>query len=280
MTQSHDTVAFLGLARDCAEGIERLKSYVDEMRVLGFKTSVFIGENGSVDDTRILIEQIATNEEEWTLIDTAFMSNYPNRLEKMAVGRQMLKDKLNNAGDVPEFVVVLDLDNAFKEPPTPAKIATAISKLKSTEEIFALSATSYPAYYDLLALDAPGLYQVPLWALFRATRNVPLLKWALLILHVFPAQRRVSRAVPFLAKSAFNGLTIYRGDAFILGSYACQDQSYCLCEHIHFNRSIGAATGRKLLVDSALTIRAPGEHIRRELLGKALTRWRIKLGLV
>ena len=64
--------------------------------------------------------------------------------------------------------------------------------------------------------------------------------------------------------SAFNGLCLYRHEDYSRGSYTA-GSDFRVCEHLTFNRSIAAATGRAMVIDPTLAVRTPVEHGRRSL---------------
>jgi hypothetical protein len=262
--------AFLALAKDCAKTIPRFLELLDTLRCNGVSVAAFVGENGSRDGTRALLQR-AEAQEEITLVPTAFMADEPERLRRMALGRQRLKSELEASGIEPRFVCVLDIDNVIARPPSVAALVAAASKL-DRRGIFGVSATSRPHYYDLLAfqdehrsfealLDDLAKSRVDIFEYYRFFRS-----------RIYPHQRALTADREIMCASSFNGLCLYRAETYRLGSYLQVGPS--ICEHLIFNRRLADQTGGAILIDPGLVLRTPVDHAQKSFVPFAWRRLR------
>lgn len=262
--------AFLALAKDCAATIPCFLELLDTLRRSGSSVVAFVGENGSRDGTRVLLQD-AKARGEIKLVPTAFMAGEPARLRRMALGREWLKKEFEASGIKTRFVCVLDIDNVLATPPAVPALLSAAAKLERPG-IFGVSATSRPHYYDLLAfedehrsfarlLDELAENRTGLFAYHRFFRS-----------RIYPYQRALTSDREIACLSTFNGLCLYRSETYRLGSYL-QD-GVNICEHLVFNRHLAALTGGAMLIDSGLALGTPADHAQRSFLPFAWRRLR------
>lgn len=262
--------AFLALAKDCAATIPRFLELLGTLRRNGTSVAAFVGENGSQDETRSLLQR-AEAQGEVILVPTPFMADEPERLRRMALGRERLKSELEASGMEPRFVCVLDIDNVIARPPSIAALLAAASKL-DRQGIFGVSATSRPHYYDLLAfqdehrsfdtlLDDLAKSRIDIFAYYRFFRS-----------RIYPHQRALTDDREIVCASSFNGLCLYRADTYRLGNYLQAGPS--TCEHLVFNRRLAALTGGAMLIDPGLVLRTPIDHAQQSFLPFAWRRLR------
>ncbi|WID96682.1 glycosyltransferase family 2 protein [Bosea vestrisii] len=248
--------AFLALAKDCATTIPRFLALIETLRRKGMSVAAFVGENGSQDGTRLLLQR-AEARGEIILVPTPFMADEPERLRRMALGRERLKSELEASGVEARFVCVVDIDNVIAAPPSVAALLAAALKLEQPG-IFGVSATSRPHYYDLLAfedehrsfetlLDDLAKSRVDIFEYYRFFRS-----------RIYPHQRALTDDREITCSSSFNGLCLYRADTYRLGSYLQAGSS--ICEHLVFNRSLAGLTGGTMLIDPGLVLRTPKDH--------------------
>ncbi|WP_131114729.1 glycosyltransferase family 2 protein [Lichenihabitans psoromatis] len=268
-------VVFLSLARDCARTLPIFFDFTASLRDSGMRCAAIIGENGSRDATKDLL-RTAQAGGHVVAVSTDFMAQIPDRLQRMAVGRQHLKEQLEKSSWTPRFVCIVDLDNAFEQPPTPASFSNAIAKLEH-RGVFAVSATSRPLYYDLLAfedgsisfeflLDEIESHQTNLFAYYRFFRD-----------HIDEQRRLLTSPTDRQCTSAFNGLCLYPNEAYALGSYI--DAASRRCEHLTFNRRVAAATGLQMLIDRELVLKTPSDHNEEAFVPFVIRRLRKRLRL-
>jgi hypothetical protein len=262
--------ALLALARDCAGTIPRLLELLEALRHSGSSVVAFVGENGSRDGTRTLL-QAAEARGELTLVPTAFMAGEPARLRRMALGRERLKKEFEASGIEARFVCILDIDNVLATPPTVPALLAAAAKLERAG-IFGVSATSRPHYYDLLAFEDEQRSFTTLLDELAASRTGILAYHRFFRSRIYPSQQALTSDREITCASTFNGLCLYRGDTYRLGSYL-QDGAN-ICEHLVFNRGLAAVTGEAMLIDPGLVLGTPADHARQSFLPFAWRRFR------
>ncbi|HEV7326045.1 MAG TPA: glycosyltransferase family 2 protein [Bosea sp. (in: a-proteobacteria)] len=267
--------AFLALARDCAGTIPRFLELLGTLRRSGLHVVAFVGENGSRDGTLPLLQR-AEARGEIILVPTAFMADEPERLRRMAMGRERLKSELESSGISPRFVCVLDIDNVIAAPPTVPALLAATSKLERPQ-IFGVSASSRPHYYDLLAFEDEQRSFVTLLDELAKSRTGIVRYYRFFRSRIYPHQRALTSDREIACASTFNGLCLYKGDDYRLGSYI--EAGRALCEHLVFNRRLAARTGGAMLIDPGLVLRTPADHAEQSFLPFAWRRLRKLLAL-
>jgi hypothetical protein len=253
------SILFLCLARNCAGTISVFYEYLNRLEKHGFCCAAIIGENGSSDGTRSLIEQAARPK--ITLLDTSFMVEGKSRLIRMAMGRQALLEEAVTRGIGKDYICVVDLDNAIAIPPDPAAFRAAVERLKDDTALFAIGATSFPVYYDLLSLRVEGYeFLSNLNREITEAKKRPLSYFRFHKERIYSNQRLMTSTAPILCASSFNGFCLYNSADYLLGSYRAHDEEN-VCEHVSHNLSIGRITGKKILISPELVIQAPADHI-------------------
>jgi hypothetical protein len=262
--------AFLALARDCAGTVPRFLELLETLRRSGSRVVAFVGENGSRDETRTLLQR-AEARGEIILVPTAFMAAEPERLRRMALGRERLKHELESSGISSRFVCVLDIDNVIATPPPVPALLAAASKL-DRPGIFGVSASSRPHYYDLLAFEDQQRSFTTLLDDLAKSRTDIVAYYRFFRSRIYPHQRALTSDREIACASTFNGLCLYRADSYRLGSYL--QAGPALCEHLVFNRRLAALTGGLMLIDPGLLLRTPADHAERDFLPFAWRRLR------
>jgi len=256
--QTPASILFLCLARNCEPTLPSFFSFLSSLRESGLHSHTIIGENGSTDRTRLLIENAAPFGVQ--LLDTTSMANAPSRLARMATGRQLLLDTAKTLPiQQPEFICIVDLDNVILRPPEPATLIRAMDRLRNNPALFAVGANSHPFYYDLLSLRADGHDYTNLNAEIASAKKNPLTYFHFHKTRIYRNQQSISRTQPLYCDSSFNGCCIYRSEDFYAGTYL-SDQMETVCEHVTLNLSIGKATGKRMMIDPALIVQSPADH--------------------
>ncbi|MCO5090983.1 glycosyltransferase family 2 protein [Bosea sp. (in: a-proteobacteria)] len=262
--------AFLSLARDCAPTIPRFLDLLAALRSRGLSLAAFVGENGSRDGTRALLER-AEAAGQLVLVPTAFMAKIPDRLARMALGRERIKMELDASRLEPRIVCVLDLDNVLARPPSATALIEAAAKL-DRPGIFGVSATSRPHYYDLLAFQDEGRSFETLLDDLAASRGNIFSYYRFFRSRIYPHQQALTDDREIACASSFNGLCLYRAEVYRLGSYLRSGRS--ICEHLVFNRRLAEMTGAKMLIDPGLVLPTPIDHSEQSFLPFAWRRLR------
>lgn len=262
--------AFLALARDCAATIPRFLELLQTLKRSGSSVVAFVGENGSRDGTDALLQQ-AQLRGEITLVSTAFMADEPERLRRMALGRERLKGELEASGLEPRVVCVLDIDNVIATPPTIPALLAAAAKL-DRPGVFGVSASSRPHYYDLLAYEDEQRSFATLLDELASSRSDIVKYYRFFRSRIYPHQQALTSDSEITCASTFNGLCLYRAELYRLGSY--RQAGPAICEHLVFNRRLAALTGGAMLVDPGLVLSTPPDHARQSFLPFAWRRFR------
>ena len=252
------SLSFLCLARDCEATVPLFFSYLDRLRQSGFQCRALIGENGSRDQTRALIQKGAASGVE--LLDTTKMSEGKRRLIRMAIGREALLLAARERGLLDaDYVCVMDLDNVMTNPPSPEGLTRAIVRLREDKSLFAVGTSSVPYYYDILTLRAEGHDYTHMEAELAEAKKKPLTYYRYHQKQIYTNQRRMTKNEPIYCTSSFNGFCIYNSQDFSLGSYFA-DNVGDVCEHVSLNLSIGRTTGKRMVIGPELVIRTPADH--------------------
>lgn len=270
MRDARPDFAFLALAKDCAPTIPHFLELLQALRLSGSSVTAFVGENGSRDGTQTLLEQ-AQMRGEIILVPTAFMASEPERLKRMALGRERLKSELEASGLEPRFVCVLDIDNVIAVPPSVPALLAAAAKL-DRPGVFGVSASSRPHYYDLLAYEDEQRSFATLLDELAISRSGIVKYYRFFCSRIYPHQRALTSDREIACASTFNGLCLYRAGTYRLGSY--RQVGAGLCEHLVFNRRLAALTGGTMLIDPDLVLRTPRDHAAQSFLPFAWQRFR------
>lgn len=247
-------ILFLGLARNCARTIPNFFSFLGHLAERGVSSWALIGENGSRDRTRRLIEEDPVTE----LVDTGFMQGSPSRLQRMAMGREHLLQLAKRTRREP-YVAVVDLDDVMLHPPHPASVLTAMGRLDADPKLFGIGATSYPRFYDLLALRAGGVDFSRMHETIEWAKRSPFTYYQFQKNFIYSNRRAFTSDQPIPCESTFNGFVLYRSDDYFLGSYRSSRED-TVCEHATLNLRIGEITGKSMLIVPELKVKAPHEH--------------------
>ncbi|VXC55349.1 conserved hypothetical protein [Arthrobacter sp. 8AJ] len=225
-----------------------------------------VGENGSHDGTRQLLEKAESLTGLVTVVDTSAMSKVVGRLHRMAFGRQMLADYARGMPVSTRSICVLDIDEPFLEHLDQESFTEALRRLDGGQ-FFAVAATSRPTYYDLLAFEDDNRSFWNLELQITSFQRNPLKYYLFFRNVIYREQRALTANFDILCLSAFNGLCLYLPEYYALGSYLQPGSSANICEHVIFNRSVAKASGKHMVIDGALVVPMPKEHGKRSLPG-------------
>ena len=252
------SLAFLSLARNCASTLPNVFAFLRDLSASGVEVVSFFGENGSEDATRPLLVDAAASMD-LRVVDTSIMSSVGSRFDRMATGREILREALKDSALQPDLVCVADVDSVFSAAPDVAELKGAASRLLADDTAFACSATSRPYYYDLIAFETPSENYADLVDRIRQARRNKLTLFQFMKENVYSNQIRLTRSLPERCISAFNGLCLYKTQPFLGASYLTSDEAI-VCEHVTLNRRIAKNTGQQMIIDQRLFLTTPHEH--------------------
>ncbi len=185
MTSRDLDVAVLALARDCAATLPGALEAVAELSHLGVRIHLYVGENGSRDDTRELLRR--ADPSLVTTVDTSEIATEPDRLKRIARARTLVAAVARDESESRvSTVLVVDLDEPFLESVPSAEIAALVERVLDDPDHFALGATSHP-YYDLLAFEDARHSFVGLESRLRARRRNPWRYWTIFRDEIYPS---------------------------------------------------------------------------------------------
>ena len=259
MKKQKATIAFLGLAQNCSRDLHNFFDFIDEIQSEFKKIYIFIGENNSKDNTLKILQNYKNKKVEKKIINTSFMSKYSFRLEKMARGRNYVSYftkglKLN-------YVVWLDLDDVLSEGIRKKDFLNSIKILDSRKDLFGVSATSYPFYYDILSLRIKGYFMKNIYSISKVKKIFK--GYMLRKKNIYDIQKKINKNSK-LSISSFNGICIYKYKYYKISSHINFDQSLKKIreqvEHVTFNEIIYNKYKKFILINKNLKLKMPTEH--------------------
>ena len=246
----------LATVRNCEKTLG--SSIGDIERFVGGQTvsQWFIVESDSEDKTVETLAQLSVEVSGFRFESLgALRHTVPDRVKRIAIARQRALETAAKFIRGDDFVIVADLDGITSS-------LQAGGFLRATHQLGSfdvVTANSKSFYYDILALRAKGWVEED----YRLTRqklidrgvssfeahNESLVK----------KQRRISHlAAPIEVQSAFGGIAIYSGKAFLAGEY--ESGGSFECEHVGFHRQL-TENGYRICIDPGLVVAPEWRHV-------------------
>lgn len=248
-------IVFLGLAQNCEIFLKNFFSKIDEISTKK-NIKVFIGENGSDDYTFDLIQKKIFSNKIYNFVDTTFIEKYDDRIKRLALGRQLLKEKLIKSNIRSKYVCVIDLDDVINETFNLNLIEKLISTLnEGHEKYFGVSLSSKPYYYDILNFESD---EFPNNNIKQLQNNRSINSYTKRNEFIYKTQKLISKKKIFECISGFNGMCLYFYKDYITSEYY-ENNNNQTPEHLFFNRYLSAKLNKKILVIDNY-FRMPREH--------------------
>ncbi len=248
-------VIFLGLAQNCEIFLKNFFSKIDHISKKK-NIKVFIGENGSNDYTFDLIHKKILSSNIYHFIDTTFIEKYNDRIKRLALAREALKENLVKLKIKSKYVCVIDLDDVINESFNLNLIENLIFTLnKEHEKYFAVSLSSKPFYYDILNFESN---EFPNKNIKQLQNNRSINSYKQRREFIYKTQKLMSNKKNFECISGFNGLCLYSYKDYISSKYY-EDNEDQTPEHLLFNRYLNKKLKKKILVTDNY-FRMPKEH--------------------
>ena len=92
--QKQVDIVFLGLAQNCRKYLPKFFDVIKDISQRK-NVEVLIGENGSEDYTFEVIQKNIDVNDKITFVDTTFIEEFPDRIKRLALARQKLKNSFN-----------------------------------------------------------------------------------------------------------------------------------------------------------------------------------------
>ena len=248
-------IAFLGLAQNCSKHLPKFFDVIKDIS-LNKNVRVFIGQNGSDDYTFDVIQKNIHLDNKITFVDTTFIEQFSDRIMRLALARQKLKNHLINENINPKFVCVVDLDDVLNKNFNSDLINDlSIILEKNDDKYFAVSLSSKPYYYDILNFESD---EFPNKGVKQLQNNRSIKSCSARKKYIYDVQKSLTKKTTFDCISGFNGLCLYTYKDFIQSDYF-EDNDDPTPEHLYLNRILCIKTGKKILVTDNL-LRMPQEH--------------------
>ena len=252
-------IIFLGLAQNTEKTIKTFFKFYEKTKKIYNTSYLIIGEDNSVDNTKKILNKYKKKMKNFKLIDTSFIKKTNYRLEKMALLREYLLKETKKIKKKIHFVCWFDLDDVLKNDIEIKKFIFSNLKLIHDKKIFAVSASTTPAYYDILSYRKKNFFQKNIYEISLNKKIIS--GYSLRKKYIYDMQKKISNMKSHYTISSFNGMCIYHYKYFSLGSYL--DQKSIMrsqVEHVTLNKKISKITNKNILVDKNFDLSLPIEH--------------------
>ncbi len=252
------SIAFLGCARDCGEGLTRTVECVTRLRELFGVSSLHFFENDSADGTRALIgalqESGLAKLHGFAGLDTLMT----RRTERLAFARNTLLDAALDEGS--EYICWIDCDGLLDESFDVAGFISCFRQGAVWDGVFPVN-PGY--YYDIWALRHPVMWPDDYVERMNSEVDLALGMEPIIRREMLCRQISANLMTGWLpVDSAFGGMAIYRAEVCRHGRYVGLQNDHEVCEHVSFNRGVVRA-GARLYVNPQFRVRCPDEHLAR-----------------
>ena len=248
-------IAFLGLAQNCSKYLPKFFDVIKDIS-LSKNVEVLIGENGSDDYTFEVIQKNIDVNNKITFVDTTFIEQFPDRIKRLALARQKLKNYLIDRNINPKFVCVVDLDDVLNKNFNRDLIDNLLKILENdNNKYFGVSLNSEPYYYDILNFESD---EFPNKGVKQLQNNRSINSYPARKKFIYSVQKSLTKKKKFDCISGFNGLCLYIYKDFIQSDYLEKNNDPSP-EHLYLNRNLCHKTGKRILVTENL-LQMPQEH--------------------
>jgi hypothetical protein len=249
---------FLSLAKNVEKTIPIFLDFINKISK-NHRVLVCIGEDSSKDNTLEIINKYKRKLNNLIIIKTDKINKINNRIQKIAAGRQILKDYIIKNKLYAKFVVITDLDDVLKNGLNIKSFKQALHILQiNKNEIFGISAKSKPYYYDMLNLKIPNLYNFNIYKI-QSEKNFDFYNKRKK--YIYDYQVKISRMKDILTISSFNGFCIYFFNNYKNSNYISADKKNITPEHLYFNNNIHKNSKKFILMSNAIILNTPQEHM-------------------
>jgi hypothetical protein len=254
------SIAFLGCARDCAEGLTRTVECVSRLRGLFGASSLHFFENDSVDGTRARIAALQASGLAKLHGFSGLDALMTRRTERLAFARNTLLEAALKEGA--QYICWIDCDGLLDEEFEVAGFLSCFRWEAVWDGVFPVN-PGY--YYDIWALRHPVMWPSDYVERMNSEVDLALGMEQLIRCEMLSRQISANRMAGWLpVESAFGGMAIYRAEVCRHGRYVGLEDDHEVCEHVSFNRGIVGA-GARLYVNPQFRVKCPDEHLARGL---------------
>lgn len=248
-------IIFLGLAQNCEKFLPNFFDTIDKISK-NKEIKVFIGENDSQDLTFDIIQKKVISNEVYQFVDTTFIEQFEDRIKRLALARQFLKDTLTKLEIKSKYICVIDLDDVINDVFSFELIQNLIKNLElNKEKYFGVSISSKPYYYDILNFESE---EFPNKNIKQLQNNKSIKSYKQRKKYIYNVQSSLTKKNNFECISGFNGLCIYFYEEYIKSNYI-EKKTDQTPEHLLFNRYLYKTLNKKILVTNNF-FKMPDEH--------------------
>ena len=248
-------IIFLGLAQNCEKFLPRFFKTIDDISK-NKKIKVFIGENDSNDLTFDVIQKKVLANNIYQFIDTTFIEKFDDRIKRLALARQTLKDNISKLNIISKYICVLDLDDVINDEFNENLLNKLINNLElNKDKYFGISLSSKPYYYDILNFESE---EFPNRNIKQLQNNKSIKSYKTRKKYIYNIQHLLSEKNNFECISGFNGLCIYAYGEYMKSNYY-EDSIDQTPEHLLFNRYLNKTLNKKIMVTDNF-FKMPDEH--------------------
>jgi len=268
----------IGAARNIADKLPRSLATMAQIAALFARSAIVIGENGSTDGTKAVLDTFRTADPDRFKVLTldAEANHIPARTVRLALVRNKLLEYVHAHYPTYEYILMIDLDGILDGFDVPS-IARALQTPGKWDALFANSAGKY---YDIWALRSEALnvtfdcwdfvrhIQIQYSATQAFAKQIAVTQYQTQI----PATQD-----PIPVQSAFGGLGLYRlrataGCVYHGVTTTCSCTHLikgirpnscfpCVCEHVSFHADMIAKHGARLFILPSLLVASQDEHL-------------------
>jgi hypothetical protein len=235
------TVAFVAICRNAMPWLPRTLALVEETGAMFREWSAFVYENDSADDTKEVLAAWQNGQQRHASLNTngrphLNLTTAPVRTHALAEYRTACQWFVRN-GEAPDYVIVFDADpwGGFSVD----GVANSIAWLDADRDLYGLAAYSWGEWGPPVSPKPIAVH----YDAFAARLN----HWRQRDQQWFFHWHPPVGSTPVRFNSAFGQLAIYRGDAYLAGTYGGDD-----CEHVVFHSSIAAATQKRFALNPSM----------------------------
>lgn len=252
-------IVFLGLIQNSQETLKYFLKFYTRIKKYYKNCYLIIGENGSKDDTLKLLKNFQKKEKNLIIEDTSFSEKYKYRLEKMSNLRECLKNTIETLNKKIDFTCWFDLDDVIANSLLPKKFYNLNLKLLNKPNLFGISSSSKPYYYDILSFRKKDFFNKNIYSI-SLNKNI-FTGYKLRKKYIYDVQKKITKFKNIETISSFNGMCIYHYKYFKLSSYLDKKRIMrTQVEHVTFNKKINKLTNKFILVDKDFCMNLPEEH--------------------
>ena len=259
-TLKKKNIAFLALTQNSEKTLSHFLNFYKKIKKKYKNCYLIIGENDSRDNTKVILKAFKKSDKNFILVNTDFARKYEYRLEKMSNLRETISKKLNSLNRKIDYICWLDLDDVIENSLSVNNFYNANLLLVKNKNLFGVSATSKPYYYDILSFRMKNFFMKNIY--FISLNKKIIEGYKLRKKNIYDIQLKVTNSKNLYTISSFNGMCIYNYNDYKHGSYIEKKSIIrSQVEHVTLNKKIHKKTKKYIFIDKNLILSLPKEHM-------------------